>query len=981
MRQQHWVSVLSLAVVATAGAFGGLPGQNSPAVPGAVRQRLGVPSAAGTRTAHSGRQMPLSLRRALTKELYRVHSDAPGGGIMAAANASQRMSLRFRPQRVEVSLSGPQRKADFRTLAVGRGTRLRPILAGRGTSRENRVEYPHRTPEGIGVTEWWVNAPEGLEQGYVVAAPPSPHQPGETAPLTVALAVDGGLSTQVAADGQTVALRDASGGAVLEGKGLRAWDASGRSLPIRMTAPAQPGSQRLNLEVDDTRAVYPVTIDPVWTQVQKLTQGAGDAAVLAQFGWSVALDGNTALFGAYRDSPVVGGSAVTEAGSAYVFVRSGDTWQLQQKLTAGDAAADDNFGSSVALDGDTAVVGAYGKSRDVSGTLVNRAGAAYIFVRSGNTWSFQQKLEKPAADADDIDHFGQSVAVIGDAAIVGVPYDSPMVGGSERLSSGSAYVYKRTGTTWMQQQILTVPAAEIYISEQFGSSLAVDGTTLVVGGYNAWPVVGGNRYAQAGAAYVFEQSGDSWNYQQTLIAPAARIQDSAHFGYSVAMDSDTLVVGAVTDSVDFGGAGKPQSGSAYVFVRNSGTWEFQAQLSEAAAEAAINELFGESVGVSGNTVAVGAKWEDVGDKVNAGAVYVFERVGTVWTQTQRLTEAPDDARMSEQLGNSLALEGDTLLAGVYAESPEIGGSSVQFAGSVVVFQLRPFTLVAPATATVGQPLTVQWSVPAGQSAQDWVGFYRSDVPGSAGYLNWAFTKGAASGSYTITAPGPGTYVFRYYLNNGSSLQAVSQTVTVSDPPASEFSLSVNTSSLAPGGSFTVNWSAPAGRPIKDWIGLFPKSAPGSTGYVQWFHTGGTRTGSKTLPAPSTAGEYEARMFLQDSNLLAATSGTLTVTAPAAPTVTPTVTSIAAGGTLKVSWTAPAGRPSKDWVALARADQLVAGPPQRVSGYGKWAYTGGTSVGSTNLSLAGVAPGTYYLVYLLNDTTNVGAVSAPITVTP
>ena len=182
---------------------------------------------------------------------------------------------------------------------------------------------------------------------------------------------------------------------------------------------------------------------------------------------------------AYRDDD--GGN---QSGSAYVFVRSGGTWSQQAKLTASDAAEFDLFGNSVAVSGDTAVVGNRG---DADGGL--DSGSAYVFVRSGTTWSQQAKLT--ASDAAEFDLFGNSVAVSGDTAVIGADFDD-----DAGLNSGSAYVFVRSGTTWSQQAKLT--ASDAAADDFFGDSVAVSGDTAVVGA--PWDDDAG---LNSGSAYVF----------------------------------------------------------------------------------------------------------------------------------------------------------------------------------------------------------------------------------------------------------------------------------------------------------------------------------------------------------------------------------------------------------------------------------------------------------------------------------------------
>ncbi len=204
-----------------------------------------------------------------------------------------------------------------------------------------------------------------------------------------------------------------------------------------------------------------------WTEQQKLT--ASDAEAGDQFGRSVALEGDTALIGAWLDDDVNS----TESGSAYIFTRSGTTWTEQQRLTASDAADGDRFGYSVALNGDTALVGAYWDDDDIIGKYT---GSAYIFTRSGTTWTEQQRLT--ASDAAEYDNFGRSVALKGNMALIGSPYDDDIYSGS-----GSAYIFTRSGMTWREQQKLT--ASDAAAGDLFGNAVAFDGDTALIGAFSS----------------------------------------------------------------------------------------------------------------------------------------------------------------------------------------------------------------------------------------------------------------------------------------------------------------------------------------------------------------------------------------------------------------------------------------------------------------------------------------------------------------
>ena len=346
------------------------------------------------------------LRQAYERVVYRLKDSGPGR--YQGVNAAQRLALEFNSD--EARLKHAQGDVALRLTGYGYGGRLRTPLKAKPVASGNRVEY--RRGE---LSEWYVNDSRGLEQGFTLARRPGASRDGE--PLVIALAVAGESRPELAAQGDAVLLRS-SKGAVLRYAGLRAWDARGRALAARL----QVGEREVRLVVEDHGAEYPLVVDPVWTQQAELT--ASDGAPSDNFGYSVAVSGDTAVVGAFEfNSPA--------KGAAYVFVRTGVTWSQQQELTASDAASGDWFGYSVSVSGDTAVVGA---PQQVS----LGKGAAYVFVRSGANFSQQQKLTASDGAAGDL--FGGSVAVSGDTAVVGAP---------EFLSTpegkGAAYAFVRSG--------------------------------------------------------------------------------------------------------------------------------------------------------------------------------------------------------------------------------------------------------------------------------------------------------------------------------------------------------------------------------------------------------------------------------------------------------------------------------------------------------------------------------------------------------
>jgi len=372
---------------------------------------------------------------------------------------------------------------------------------------------------------------------------------------------------------------------------------------------------------------------------------ASDAQAGDYFGGSVAVSGDTAVIGADRE-----GTGGPNAGAAYVFTRSGGAWVEQAKLMASDAQAFDYFGYSVAVSGDTAVIGAY--TEDTGGSS---AGAAYVFTRSGGAWVQQAKLI--ASDAQAYDSFGWSVAVSGDTAVIGAYREG--TGGSY---AGAAYVFTRSGGAWVEQAKLMASDAQAF--DSFGRSVAVSGDTAVIGAFREDT---GGSYA--GAAYVFTRTGGAWVEQAKLMASDA--QSSDHFGWSVAVSGDTAVIGAFRE-----GTGGPKAGAVYVFTRSGGTWTQQAKLM--ASDAVDGDYFGISVAVSGDTAVIGADREDTGGS-GAGAAYVFTRSGGAWVEQAKLMAS--DAQESDLFGFSVSVSGDTAVIGAYAE--DTGGSS---AGAAYVFE-------------------------------------------------------------------------------------------------------------------------------------------------------------------------------------------------------------------------------------------------------------------------------------------------------
>ena len=372
-----------------------------------------------------------------------------------------------------------------------------------------------------------------------------------------------------------------------------------------------------------------------WVEAAELL--APDAALSDWLGNSVSISGDTALVGAFGDD-VVG----SESGSAYVFVRAGTTWVPEAKLIPGDAGSGDRFGYSVALSGDVAVIGAY--REDDLGT---DSGAAYVFRRSGTTWTQEAKLK--AADAAVGDNFGWRVAVDGDTAVIGSALDD-----APGFNSGSAYVFARVGGAW-SQQAKPLPGS-LPSALGYGWAVAVEGDTVVIGAYSE--TNGG--FSGSGGAYVWTRTGTTWSLEDTLAAGDP--STFAYFGVSVALSGDTALIGAFNDA---------GLGAAYAFTRSGGVWTEQEKLVPAGL--LPGDQFGVDVALDGDTALIGADFDDTSGS-SSGAAYVYSRSGAVWTEDAKLTGQSSTA--SDWFGHSVSLSGDVGLVGATnADTAALAGGS------------------------------------------------------------------------------------------------------------------------------------------------------------------------------------------------------------------------------------------------------------------------------------------------------------------
>ncbi|MEE9425594.1 MAG: FG-GAP repeat protein [Methylococcales bacterium] len=566
--------------------------------------------------------------------------------------------------------------------AVGYETLERLKRPQQISSQDNTLDYHWNDA----LTERWVNSKTDLEQWFILNQRPEGSANGQL--LTLQLTVDTDLTA--IQQGNNIRFVHATGTTITYDK-LKVWDANGRNLSAQM----QLTEQQLSLVVDDSTARYPLIIDPSFEQQAYLktpNEKGGDL-----YGFSVAIAGDTLVVGAPLENIKItdvdgeqSDKTTENAGAVYVFTRSGSTWSQQAYLTVSNADGGDVLGGSVAIEGNTLVVGAKGESSkatgvdgDQSDNSAEDSGAVYVFTRNGNTWTQQAYLK--ASNTNGGDFFGDFIAITGDTVVVGASFEASVstgVGGDQSDNSaegsGAAYVFTRNDSTWSQQAYLKASNADA--GDRFGQTVAIAGDTVVVAAtYEASKAteVNGdqndNSLILTGAAYVFTRNGNTWSQQAYL--KASNTGEGDQFGSSVAIAGETVVVGArAEDSIarevdgDQSNNSAGSAGAAYVFIRNGSTWNQQAYLKSSKARSL--DRFGESVAIAGDTVVIGG----VGRNNHSGEVYVFTRSGNIWSE-QGFLESSFIGH-GEGFGRAVAIAGDTLVVGSPFEQFDSGSAYV-----------------------------------------------------------------------------------------------------------------------------------------------------------------------------------------------------------------------------------------------------------------------------------------------------------------
>lgn len=596
---------------------------------------------------------PISTALGRDESAYRISG-------LVAEDPAEGLSARFGLEGAVVQVGSTRLVVGLR--AYGRSSSLRSFPPRAPSTSGRVVTYTYRS-----ISESFTNGPLGLEQSFVVR-----QRPTGTGALTLSVE----LPRAAHVENGTILL---TGG--LEYAGIVATDAAGRALPAWM----QLRDGRAQLTVDDRGATYPVRIDPF---VQQALLRSGGGASGDDFGYSVAVAGRTIVVGAPRHAT----HGILDAGAVYVFEEGKAGWTSAAQtaeLTATDLARGDELGYSVAISGNTIVAGApspvNGGDHATCPDPALDTGAAYVFEMPASGWVTTDKpnaeLRPTISYCADVT-FGDSVGISGTTVVVGASH----IGATNSSPEGAAFVYEMAPGGWAstsaQSAVLT--ASDEGNDAGFGYAVAIWGGTIVVGAPTQFDKGG---YTAPGRAYVFAKPSGGWKTtSQTAELSATDIGASDDLGYSVAVDGNTVVVGAPFHSL--AKAATFQEGAAYVYVRPLAGWHAKmtqtSELNPDDTAGVGGDYLGMSVAISGGVVLAGTG-DDAGE-AHSGASYLFVEPAHGWpakmAQTLELTATP--AEHGSYYGNTVAVSGSTAVVGADEADP-LGPGKPPTSGLVYVY--------------------------------------------------------------------------------------------------------------------------------------------------------------------------------------------------------------------------------------------------------------------------------------------------------
>ena len=561
-----------------------------------------------------------------------------------ATNEQHRLEMEFTSTGVNVRRGNSRWGLALQGYGYGNDVKL--VGSAEPRVRANRVEYQRES-----LTEWYVNGPMGLEQGFTIDKAPGK---AEGKPLTIAISLTGNLEAVVDEGRTSLSLISRGDRAQLRYSGFSTTDAAGKELQSWL----ELKGTTLSLRVNDKGALYPIVVDPV-VQLAKLTPSNGKAFGL--FG-AAAISGDTVVVGANSSSsgqgviyifvkPASGWTNMTEtaqlttsappnccsfgdfvaisgdtviAGSAgdgpnqggvvYVYVKPAGGWTNMTEtatLSASDGYFGEVFGFSVAIDRDTVAVGAISCSG--SGNFSN--GEAYVFVKPESGWTnMTETAILTDSDALECDYYGYSVGVSGNTVVVG----KTNAGFSPPNGFGSAYVFVKPPAGWANMtQTAELTTSDRVVGDELGTAVAVSGDTVVVGA----PATRNSSQQDAGGAYVYVKPATGWvNMSQTAKLTNVRGTTFGSFAFNLAINGNTIVVADPAP-----GTNSNSPGAVYLFVKPASGWKNASQPNArlVATDGQNGDVLGQPVSISGKTIVAGARCATVNGNHCEGAAYVF----------------------------------------------------------------------------------------------------------------------------------------------------------------------------------------------------------------------------------------------------------------------------------------------------------------------------------------------------------------------
>ena len=534
---------------------------------------------------------------------------------------------------------------------------------------------------------------------------------------------------------------------------------------------------------------------------------------------SVSADGNTAIVGGPYENYGVG--------AAWIYTRSQNTWSQQGSKLVGSGGNYSGQGSSVAIsaDGNTAIVGGYHDG--VNGATYQ--GAAWVWIRSGNTWSQQgNKLVGTGGSSNAEQGTSVALSADGNTAIVGGPLD-------QDLQVGAAWVFTRSGTTWSQQGNKLVGSGNMGTARQGTSvALSADGNTAMVGG--------SYDNGLTGAAWIFTRSGTTWTQAGSKLVGTIGVYGTAYQGWSVSLSANgnTAIMG--------GPFNQGEEGAAWVFTRSGSTWYEQAKLT---CNGGSYSHFGSAVSLSadGNTVIVGGS-DDTYDNY-VGAVWVFTRSGAAWTQHGNKLKGTGNSGASKQGSSvSLSADGRTVMVGGPGDNTNTGASWV-------FVDCESPAINSQSTATQTLCINGTFSAISVTTTGEWLSYqwYTNASSSNSGGTSLGTGNGAQSNSYTPQASVAGTLYYYCVVTNACGTTATSAVsgAFVTNPATAISSQSTATQTQCISGTFTAITVTATGPGLSyQW---YSNASNSNSGGISLGSGNGAQTNSYTPQAAATGTLY------------------------------------------------------------------------------------------------------------------------------